>query len=339
MIEIEGTYFDGHSSTPHRSRLIYDGSGTFTIRAPDGDRTAPVTDVLISDRLANAPRVLRLTDGSCFETRDNDSVDRLLLDSGRSRWPARGVHLLESRWRYVLLVAILTIGVVWFWIERGIPALADHVAKALPASTSAALGDQSMKVLDEILFTASELPQQTQSRMRARFRDMVATLRSPFNYRLEFRQGNAIGANALALPSGLIVMTDELVRLSEHDEELLAILAHEIGHVEHRHSLRMILQNSAVALVIASVTGDIFSITATAATVPTILIQTKFSREFETEADRFSRDYMHRHGIPLERFVTILRRLHDQSGPQSTTLDFLSTHPHVKDRIQLFEKN
>jgi Zn-dependent protease with chaperone function len=337
VIEIEGTYFDGQSSTPHRSRLIYTGNGTFTIRAPTGDRTTPVKDIRISDRLANAPRVLRLADGSSFETRDNDGVDRLLLDFGQTRWPARGVHLLESRWRYVVLAALLTIGVVGFWLEYGIPALADHVAKALPASTSAALGDQSMRVLDKLVFTASELPQQTTTRIRARFRAMAATLRSPFDYRLEFRKGGTIGANAVALPSGLIVMTDELVRLSDHDEELLAILAHEFGHVEHRHSLRMIFQNSAVALVIASVTGDIFSITATAATVPTILIQTKFSREFEIEADEFSRDYLHRHGIPLERFANILRRLHDKGSAQPETPGFLSTHPLLKERLHMFE--
>ncbi len=337
MIEIEGTYFDGQSTKPYPSTLSCDGSGSCTIHAPGGDRTVAVKDLGVSNRLANAPRILRLADGASFETRDNDSVDRLLREAEHTHWASRALHLLESRWRYVLLAVVLTIGVMWFWIERGIPALADHVAKALPASTSAALGKQSMQVLDKVFFHPSELRQATQARIKAQFRGMAASLASPFDYRLEFRQGGAIGANAFALPSGLIVMTDELVHLSEHDEELLSILAHELGHIEHRHSLRMILQNSAVALVIASVTGDIFSVTATAATVPTILIQTKFSREFETEADRFSRDYLDRHGISPERFTDIMRRLHEQSGDESDEFGFLSTHPLLKDRLQTFE--
>ncbi len=50
--------------------------------------------------------------------------------------------------------------------------------------------------------------------------------------------GRAVGANAFALPSGIVVMTDELVELAKTDDELVAVLAHEIGHVRGRHALR-----------------------------------------------------------------------------------------------------
>ena len=50
-------------------------------------------------------------------------------------------------------------------------------------------------------------------------------------YQLEFRHGGYIDANAFALPSGIIVMTDELVELAKSDDELISVLAHEIGHV------------------------------------------------------------------------------------------------------------
>ena len=50
-------------------------------------------------------------------------------------------------------------------------------------------------------------------------------------YTLVFRKSDAIGANAMALPSGTIVVTDGLVTLAEDDREILGVLAHEAGHV------------------------------------------------------------------------------------------------------------
>ena len=69
--------------------------------------------------------------------------------------------------------------------------------------------------------------------------------------RLEVRSAPQIGANAFALPSGIIVVTDELVALSEDDDELAAVIAHELGHVHHRHIMRTVIQNSAAALLVA----------------------------------------------------------------------------------------
>ena len=70
------------------------------------------------------------------------------------------------------------------------------------------------------------------------------------------------------------------------------MLAHEVGHLYNRHSLRIVLQNSAVAVIIAAVTGDLTSITALSATVPTVLMQAKYSRDFEREADAFAFSYL-----------------------------------------------
>lgn len=130
-------------------------------------------------------------------------------------------------------------------------------------------------------------------------------------FRLELRQGGGVGANALALPSGVIIVTDELVALARHDEELTAVLAHEVGHVTNRHSMRLLLQSSATALLIATLTGDITSLTALAASIPTVLVQTGYSRQFEREADDYAYDYLAAAGIPPRRFGDSLTRLED----------------------------
>lgn len=56
-------------------------------------------------------------------------------------------------------------------------------------------------------------------------------------------------------PGGTIVVTDQLVRLAARKEDMLAVLAHEIGHVEGRHPLRLVLHSSAAAALLVTLPG------------------------------------------------------------------------------------
>ncbi|MFQ5989325.1 MAG: M48 family metallopeptidase [Candidatus Methylomirabilales bacterium] len=111
----------------------------------------------------------------------------------------------------------------------------------------------------------------------------------------------------------------------------------EIGHVIHRHALRSLLQNSVVVLAIASVTGDITSITALSATLPTMLLQAKYSRSFEMEADQFALQYLRAHDIPRKHFADILSRLEKESGYNSETHNYLASHPATSERMKMFK--
>jgi len=104
-------------------------------------------------------------------------------------------------------------------------------------------------------------------------------------------------------------MTDELVQLAQNDDEVLAVLAHEIGHIRHRHSLRGVLQSSTVALTVASLTGDLTSLTSLSATLPTLLVELKYSRAFELEADDYAIDMLRDIDIAPETLGDILIRL------------------------------
>jgi len=153
-----------------------------------------------------------------------------------------------------------------------------------------------------------------------------------FTYRLEFRQGGGLGANALALPSGAIVITDELVALAGDDMEIAAILAHEMTHVEKRHALRSLLQDAGVFLLISILVGDVTSVTSIAASLPTLLVKSGYSRRFESEADEAAGYWLIHKGWGTRPLQDILRRLaiHQKglAGPS-----WLSTHPDTNRRI------
>jgi predicted Zn-dependent protease len=136
-------------------------------------------------------------------------------------------------------------------------------------------------------------------------------------------------------------MTDELVELSRSDAELSGVLAHEMGHVNGRHALRHTLQSSGAALIMLALLGDVSTVTSLAAGVPTMLLELKYSRQFEWEADAYAARLMQAKGLPLSAFGDLLDRLDRSHHQQNDTSEpaFLSTHPVTAERIRRFREH
>ena len=292
--------------------------------------SAALIDVAVSDRLGNVPRRLQFADGGVFETADNDQVDAMLRARGGS---ANLVHWLEQRWPVAIasLVAVALLSFVF--IRYGVPALAALAARELPASVDRALGAQTLGLLDRSALEPSSLPVARRQQLKQLFATMTNDLRDGHDYRLELRRSKRLGANAFALPSGIIVMTDELVALSRHDEELVAVLAHEIGHVRGRHALRQLLQAAGVSAIAFAVLGDVSSVSALVSAAPALL-EAKHSRDLEREADAFARDWLRQRGIAPQRFDDLLCRMEAEAGTDPGAVKFLSTHPATDERAR-----
>ena len=339
---IRALYFDGESSAGHEVSLtVAFGADTrsqvrmLRVRGVEIDISWPIDELRVSDRIGSSRRHLYFPDGAQCETDDNDGIDELFADRAPSA--ARLLYRWESSLRTALAALAVTLAAAWAFIAWGIPAIAKQVAFALPAATETLIGRDSLAALDRFVFAPSKLPAERQEALRSLHADMVSRIggdpRGAQAYRLEFRAGGRAGANALALPAGIIVLTDELVALSKDDRELEAVLAHEIGHLRERHILRHVLQDSATTLLIAVALGDLTSLTTLAAAAPALLLQAKFSRDFEREADEFALAYLARRGIPLEMFAAILRRMEEKRPEGKDAPDYLSTHPATRERI------
>jgi predicted Zn-dependent protease len=142
-----------------------------------------------------------------------------------------------------------------------------------------------------------------------------------------------IGPNAFALPGGTIIITDQMIEFAESQEEILAILAHELGHVEERHILQLVVQSSFAALVAATVTADAASLSALVAGIPAILLQKKYSRDFEDKADEYAFDMLKRHDVSPEAFASIMERI-DDNKESMRSFSFMDTHPITEERIR-----
>jgi len=352
MIVIRGFYYDGQSSAQVPARCCIYDSGALRIEGL-GDqgllaRLGSFT-IDVSPRLANTPRYLHLPNHGKFETEENDAVDELLRRFRHGSW-LKVVHFMETRKRWIL-ACLLALGLmVWIVGRWGVPFAAKVIAGHLPKKVSQMAGQRTLDALDRSLLQPSQLDAADMKRLKAHFRPIIEKYRD-YDVRVLFRASKGLGANAFALPDGTVIFTDDMVKLSADDDELLAVLAHEIGHVVHRHGMRTLVQNSLFAFVVLAITGDVHGTSHMFLGVPILLTELSYSRGFEREADDFALTYLKEEGISPARFADLMRRIEkkriamstssDNSGHGRTSKsrwgDYLSTHPSIKDRLRRFE--
>ena len=329
MSGFDASYYDGRSSIARRVRIDVQPGARVRMLGDGIELTFEHDEVRVSARLGTSPRVLHLPDGAKCETTDHDAVDRAFRH--RVGW----LHALERRWAMTAVALVCTLAVLWAGVMYALPVLARHVAHAVPPRMEASLGEQSLQALDRHYLQPTRLLHAQRARVHAAFTRVASSLERATDLRLELRRSERLGANAFALPSGIVIMTDEMVTLAANEHEIMAVIAHEIGHVHHRHILRSILQNSAVALLLATVLGDLSSISGLAASIPTFLMEQRYSRAFEYEADAFAIQWLSTHGIDPANLAAILERLAQRGGADSEGLGvYLSTHPSTHERVQ-----
>jgi predicted Zn-dependent protease len=326
MSEAAGTYHDGRVSHARPVRVSLT-DGVLNLHGDDVALSYPVTVVRQEPRLGDLPRRIDLPDGgSCVVP----AAFELPLSTSPVARVDQWVTSLEGRWHVAALAAVVVLGFLWGAIVFGVPALSKQVALRMSPTLEEQMGQQTLSALDRIALKPTALTAERQASLTARFARLVQLTSADAHYTLLFRASPAVGPNAFALPGGTIVLLDELVALAENDEEIMAVLAHEIGHLYERHTMRLVLQTSVAGVLVAAVVGDVLSASSYAAALPAFLLQARYSREFETEADDFGLHLLDRAGIDREHFIRLLTRL--EKGHGSGLPGFLSTHPRTSER-------
>ena len=342
---INANFFDGHDARLQPVGLDV-RAGHLHVDAPGFERSYPLAAVVLAEPFERAPLMLRLGDATCevpCDPENGPGRQALLAALGYSksrveRWQA---HWPAALLALVLLLALLVAGFVW-----GVPAAAERIAARLPASVDTTLGQAALAGLEARKIVArSRLSDESIAQVQALLpRVLPAHPRMPI--RLLVRASNALGANALALPDGTIIVTDGMVRLAWDKDNcldadgkagLLGVLAHEVGHIERRHATRAMTGSSLTAALSATLFGD-FS--AVAAGVPALLTQMQYSREMELEADDYAVGVLRRNGLEPGALADALQALERQQPGEADvprwlrqSMAYLSTHPATGERI------
>lgn len=336
-------YFDGLSARLHRVELATAG-GTVIVTGPGIARVYPVAQARLAEPFAAAPAVVYFDDGARCEVAAEDAK----LFAGALGYRESRIVRWQAHWQaalaaLVLLVALLGAGALW-----GLPAAAELVAQRLPASVDASLGKGVLASLER-----QGLVERTRfSDERLAELNQVLQKVMPQNPRVPVRllvvDSEALGPNALALPDGTIILTDQMVRTIVGEggtfgdaevAQLAGVLAHEIGHIEQRHGTRVLARTSLTAALSAALFGD-FS--AVAAGMPAMLMNMSYSREMEGEADHYAIAALQARFIPLDPLGDLLLAL--DASPRSRTVramprwlsrgvDYAASHPATSERV------
>ncbi len=358
MMKIFGKIYDGTSSIANKANIAVDSFDSITLNVEGKLHTLSKEQLRISSRLGSSARYIEIDSFGRFETLDNDQVDELSTFIHPENTQGL-LHKLESNLPLILVSIFVTISFVWALIRWGIPGAADYIVDALPEQTTSAIENSLLDKLEEDWFKPSKLSESRQQELQSLFQRVTLQLASQNDlkrtekvYQFKLRDAeHSIGANALAFPSGTIVMTDQLVKLVNNDIQLAGVIAHEIGHLDGQHSLRQIVRGSLLTFLVAWITGDISGASSTLVTAPAILTQLKYARDFETEADHYAVEYLNCSSENLEMMAHFFEVLGGHTNKpenhQSERLeenddilgsDFIASHPATKLRVKFFRQ-
>ena len=335
-------YFDGRTAQGHAVSLQLLGN-QLQITGTDIHRSVPAADVQGPERTRHGKRLAHLKDGGSLQCADIAAWDAWYSHAGL-REPL--VVTLQQSWRWVIgsvLVLVVMAVAVNAW---GLPWLARGIVALTPLSVDASLGENTLSAIDQTLMSPSELPAAAQAQLRNTMAQLLPSVpRGALPaYNLVFRKSR-IGPNALALPGGTLIMTDDMVALVDGDEKILtAVLAHELGHVHHRHGLRMLVQATVLGALGAVVLGDFSTVLAA---VPALLGQAHYSRQAEHEADVYAVRLLKAAGISPSVMLTLFDKMAQQrkaKAPSGTPSNeganwigiAFASHPSDAERIAFF---
>ncbi len=333
---IAAVWFDGRLAREQPVLARLEGATLVLDGGVAGEHRFPARQVQWPERTRHARRVAHLPGGGSLAFEDAATFDAWRQAAGhRDSWVVRAQQHWRATAAAAALVLVLAGGYQW-----GLPWAATRLVAALPAGADQALGDNALAQLRGNLLAPSTLPAAAQQQWRERFANVVDQAWPQAgrpDWQLHFAGGGRLGANALALPGGHIVITDELLQLLDGaDDAVLGVLAHEYGHVRRRHGLQAVVRFGLVSAVTSVALGDASTILAG---VPALLAHLGYARDAEREADADAAHALAAAGRDPAAMVQLFERLAARDDQRSGTMPIaFASHPADAERVRFFRE-
>ena len=339
---VDARLFDGRTSRAVPVRLSAQGAEVELAYA-DGSQAPERIDatVLKWHEPLGAMRRVDLPGGRVCEVQRGPALKAFLAacdhrERAITVWQGSGLRV------FIAVMVLMMVGFAGY--RWGLPLVSKGIAAVVPEPAVTALDEHFLASLDHTdLLKPTQLDRVAQAEIRVAVEPLLAaqTQRTPL--KLLFRAAPRIGPNAFALPGGTVVVTDELVELAQSPAQVAAVVAHELGHVRHRHGLRNMIQASILAAVVTVWTGDASALATAGASV---LLNSAYSRDFEREADDYGAQLLLRTGQSPMLLADMLDRLTRKAAAEGADetdaapedeergwTDYMASHPPTPERI------
>ena len=163
-----------------------------------------------------------------------------------------------------------------------------------------------------------------------------------------FQVVNATYINAYAFPGGSIAVTRGILLSLDNEAELAALLGHELGHVNARHTAQQMTKGTLTQAVIgglsiaagASLGSGYGQLASQLGMLSSGALLAAYSRDNEREADTLGLAYMVRNGYGADGFIGLMDMLRSQAKSKHTAIELMfATHPMSDERYQTAVEN
>jgi len=243
-----------------------------------------------------------------------------------------------------LIIIVLLIGYRYLFIS-----FSSTLVYLFPHNWEQKIGKSTYKTLSKTLLEKSELPEKRIAEIKDKSQKIFKHSELYKNPEIKFNKSNILGPNALALPGGPIIITDDLVELLKDDELILSVIAHEIAHIKERHSLQQIVEIAGLSSIAWMIFGLDESILEEIVFIGINIWGLKKSRDLEKDADIIALKLLEKTGISKTNFLLAIKKLTNHyciatKIKKSVCMNeiksgWLSTHPSGAERLKYLRNN
>ncbi len=311
------------------------GDAQLSVRTADKTLTCPLTAVRIREvgtgkiglefawDTNEGIRAVQIFDATSLASlRTNPAIQSLPQMAALLARPRQSTVGRTIGWLAITIFLLLPLLVILIFIWQ-----ADRIARSAASRISieqeTSLGEQAFAAMSGTLKVEDSGP------AYEAVQSIGARLTQGSRYRYRFHVANDAAVNAFAVPGGIIVVNTGLIKATRRPQELAGVLAHEVQHVEQRHSLQALIKDLGLRGLWLLVSGDIGSGVVGQAALQ--LTSLSFSRDAEAQADAKGFDELIKAGIDPSGMADFFVVMSKQEGALAPP-PFLSTHPASKDR-------
>jgi Zn-dependent protease with chaperone function len=214
----------------------------------------------------------------------------------------------------------------------GVPLAAEPLARATPDKYRNQIADISWSQVNAFTDYCDDADEATQILNDVAYR-MMEISDVPQRDDIWITVADAPIPNAFALPDDSIVVTDDLIQMTEHPDELIGVIAHEIAHIEHNHVMTNIIRQMGAGIFFDVVFGGAGAGQAIAI-ASVNLASLRYSRGDEADADARGLDYLDAAGIDSGGLARLFERFEEHADEQGggDIPAMLSSHPATAER-------
>jgi len=291
--EFEGGAFHPHLEKGRASGTVRLTAAAVLFESPKGGFELPLEGLKVALGGAN-DRLLFFTHPSWPEATIHTADHAILAHPALAGQKAMAAQVgTVRRKKRVALAVLLSVVFVLAGAILGLILSKDLLVKAaansIPVDWEVKLGD---KLFDQVSHSKRLLREPA---LNTQFAELTTPLVKGIpdsRFPLEFHLIEDPTLNAFAMPGGHVVVHSGLLLAAKSPEEVAGVLAHEIAHVTKRHGFRSVLSSAGLYLLLQFFIGDASSLLATIADNSAFLLDRKFSRDFEREADDAGWNYL-----------------------------------------------